>query len=66
MLVLSRGLNQTIVIDGGIFVEVLEIQPNKVRLGIVCDKSIPVHRKEVFESVGNNLLHKPILDKEVE
>lgn len=36
MLVLSRKLNEEILIDGGIRVKVLEINGNRIRLGIVA------------------------------
>ena len=47
MLVLTRGLKQQIIIDGGVItVTVLEIQGGRVRLGIEAPADIPVHRKE--------------------
>lgn len=48
MLVLTRGLKQQIVIDGGIItVTVLEIRGGKVRLGIEAPREIPVYRSEL-------------------
>jgi len=43
MLVLSRNDNINIV--------VVEIRGDKVRLGIEAPKEIPVHRREVYESI---------------
>lgn len=51
MLVLSRKKNETIVINDDITVTVVEIRGDKVRLGIVAPKEIPVHREEVWESL---------------
>lgn len=55
MLVLSRHKNEVIVINGGtpdeITIVVVEIRGDKVRLGIEADRSIPVHRKEVWEAI---------------
>lgn len=51
MLVLSRKKNESIVIDGNITVTVVEIRGDKVRLGIVAPKEIPVHRQEIFEAI---------------
>src|SRR5580704_17409328 len=51
MLVLSRKKNESIVINNDITVTVVEIRGDKVRLGIVCPKEVPVHRQEVFEAI---------------
>jgi carbon storage regulator CsrA len=32
-------------------VEVVRVNGDKVRLGIECDKSISIHRKEVFDAI---------------
>lgn len=47
MLVLSRKLNEEILIDGGIRVKVLEINANRIRLGIVAPPQVTVLRDEV-------------------
>lgn len=47
MLVLSRKLNEEILIDGGIRVKVLEINGNRIRLGIVAPLQVTVLRDEV-------------------
>jgi carbon storage regulator len=52
MLVLTRRLNETIVIDGGIEVTVVAVDRNKVRLGIVAPASVRVDRAEVRERRG--------------
>ena len=51
MLVLSRKKNETIVINNDIQVTVVEIRGDKVRLGIVAPKEVPVHRLEVYEAI---------------
>ena len=51
MLVLSRKKNESIVINNDITVTVVEIRGDKVRLGIVAPKSVPVHRQEVFDAI---------------
>lgn len=33
---------------------VVDVRPEKVRLGIECNKSIPVHREEVFAAIERN------------
>jgi carbon storage regulator len=49
MLVLSRRIGETIVINGDIQVKVLSIQGNKVRLGVVAPEQVSVDRQEVHE-----------------
>src|SRR5947209_18486404 len=51
MLVLSRKKNESIVINNDITVTVVEIRGDKVRLGIVCPKEVPVHRQEVYDAI---------------
>lgn len=51
MLVLTRCLNESVVIGDDIEVTVVEIRPDKVRLGIQAQKSIPVYRKEIYEAI---------------
>lgn len=51
MLVLSRKRNEQIVIADNIVITIVEIRGDKVRLGIEAPKSVPVHRKEVYEAI---------------
>ena len=51
MLVLSRKKNESIVINNDITVTVVEIRGDKVALGIVAPKEVPVHRQEVFDAI---------------
>ena len=54
MLVLSRKKNESIVIDNNITITVVEIRGDKVRLGIVAPKEVPVHRQEVYDMIHAN------------
>jgi len=53
MLVLSRKLNESIVINYDIVVTVLGVQGDRVRLGIEAPGEIPVHRQEVYQKMQN-------------
>ena len=55
MLVLSRKKNESIVINNDITITVIEIRGDKVRLGIVAPKEVPVHRQEVYEAIHGKL-----------
>jgi carbon storage regulator len=50
MLVLSRKLMERIQIGESVVITVLEIQGNKVRIGIDAPKEIDVWRAELLES----------------
>jgi carbon storage regulator len=51
MLVLTRKVNQSIIINDQIEVVVLEVRGEQVRLGIKAPKDVPVHRKEIFDQI---------------
>lgn len=64
MLVLSRKKQETIHIGDNITLTVVDIQPGKVRIGIIAPRDITVHRAEVYEAIharedANALNHKP-------
>lgn len=60
MLVLSRKLNEKIVIDGGIVITVVKIDRNQVRIGIEAPSHVGVFREEIAgtprHSVGSEVL----------
>jgi len=51
MLVLSRKKSESIVIRDDIVVTVVEVQGDKVRLGIEAPREVPVHRREVYDKI---------------
>ena len=51
MLVLTRKTGQSIVIDGGIEITVLEVRGEQVRLGIAAPREIRVNRKELLAQI---------------
>ena len=54
MLILSRKLNESIVIDGKIIVKILRIDRDTVKLGIQAPSELPVHRQEIFDAIQRN------------
>jgi carbon storage regulator len=49
MLVLSRRIGETIVIDGDIEVTVVSVRADRVRVGIKAPLSVNVDRQEIHE-----------------
>ena len=48
MLVLSRRKNESVIIDGGIKVKIIEVRGGMVRLGIEAPREVAVNRSEVL------------------
>lgn len=51
MLVLTRKKNESLMIGEDIEIVVVDIQGDRVRIGINAPKKLPVHRKEVYEEI---------------
>ena len=51
MLVLSRKINESIVINDNIVITVVDIRGDKVRLGFDAPKDVPIHRQEVYDAM---------------
>jgi carbon storage regulator len=53
MLVLTRKAGERIIIDDSIVVEVLEVQGNRVRIGIQAPSGVTILRQELLTGKGN-------------
>ena len=51
MLVLSRQRDESIMIGDDVEITIVDVRGDKVRLGITAPPEIPVHRREVYESI---------------
>ena len=49
MLILTRKIGETIILDGGIKITVSDIQGNHVKIGIDAPKEVKVYREEIYE-----------------
>ena len=56
MLVLSRKINQSIVIGDNIEIMLLDIRGDQIKLGINAPKNVKIFRKEVYEEIENQNL----------
>lgn len=51
MLVLSRKKGESLVINGDITVTVLDVQNDKIKVGITAPKNITIFRKELYDKI---------------
>jgi carbon storage regulator len=51
MLILSRKVNESIIINGSILVKIVRVDGDVVKLGIQAPTDVPVHRQEVYEEI---------------
>ncbi|MDR1639451.1 MAG: carbon storage regulator CsrA [Clostridiales bacterium] len=51
MLALSRKVGESIIISDNIEITVLGVSGETAKLGVTAPRSIPVHRKEVYEQI---------------
>ena len=65
MIIMSRKKNESVVIGDDIVLTVVEIRGDKVRLGVVHPKAVPVDRHEVYEAInGSGLLESLVRSPE--
>ncbi|MDR3130063.1 MAG: carbon storage regulator CsrA [Treponema sp.] len=51
MLILSRKINEKIMIGDDISVSIIDIRGDQVRLGVTAPKSVKVFRREIFDAI---------------
>ena len=51
MLILTRRIGETLMINDDIKITVLGIQGGQVRIGIDAPKDVPVHRQEIYDRI---------------
>jgi len=67
MLVLSRKLNQSIMVGDDVRVVVVAVDRDQVKLGIEAPREVPVHRTEIYEEIhGARTTVPPVLDLEAD
>jgi len=51
MLALTRKKEEAIIIDGNIEIRILDVQGDKVKLGISAPKEVNIYREEVYAKI---------------
>jgi carbon storage regulator len=54
MLYITRKIGQTVVINGNIKIELVEINGSNVKLGIECPVSVSVLREEIYNKIADS------------
>ncbi len=62
MLILSRRLTETIVINENISVTVISINGNQVKLGVDAPKEISINRQEIHKRIKKGIPKITIID----
>lgn len=64
MLVLTRRVNESIVIGNDIVVTVLEIQRDAIRIGIKAPHDVEINREEIAQLLANKLSNALLLTED--
>jgi len=51
MLVLTRKLNESIMVGDDVKITIVDIKGDQVKLGITAPKQVAVHREEVYQEI---------------
>ncbi len=55
MLILTRRIGESLVINNNVNVTVLGVKGNQVRIGVRAPDSVPVHREEIFRRIQQEI-----------
>lgn len=66
MLVLSRQRDESIMIGDDVEIIIVDVRGDKVRLGITAPKSIPVHRREIYDAIQREKKEKKEAEEQAE
>ena len=51
MLILTRRVNEKLMVGDDVTVTVLSISGNQVRIGVTAPRHVPVYREEIYEKI---------------
>ena len=53
MLILTRRVGETLIIDDDVEVQILGVKGNQVRIGIEAPDDVSVHREEIYQKIND-------------
>lgn len=53
MLILTRKVNESLIVGDNITITVLGVKGNQVRIGVDAPKDVAVHRKEIYQRIAD-------------
>jgi len=63
MLVITRRIDESIIIGNDIEIIVLEVENNRVKIGIEAPKQIPIYRDEIYDKINNKKIPNKSFNK---
>jgi len=60
MLILSRKINEKIMIGDDISITIIEVRGDQVKLGVEAPRDVQIFRQEVFDAIKAELMEKEI------
>jgi carbon storage regulator len=59
MLILTRKINEEIIINSDIRIKIISISENQIKLGITAPENMPILRGEIYEKVKQIAINLP-------
>ena len=53
MLILTRKVNESLIVGDNITITVLGVKGNQVRIGVDAPKDVAVHREEIYQRIAD-------------
>jgi len=62
MLILTRNIDQTLVVGDDVTITILGVRGNQIRIGIDAPKEVSVHRKEIYDRIQKEKISNKLQD----
>ena len=62
MLILTRRVGESLIIDDHIVINILSVKGNQIRIGVTGPKEISVHREEIYNRIQSEKADDKTID----
>jgi len=62
MLILTRRVGESLIIDDHIVINILSVKGNQIRIGVKAPKEISVHREEIYNRIQSEKADDKTID----